>query len=406
MLSTNGNHRRPRIAYLTQNDPRDRRAWSGIHYYMAQALQKHCGDVSYIGPIKSRLEKFRKLMALLSRKLIGKRYLQSHSLSLSKWVGRIAGQRIEQGDFDVVFAPAGSVCLAHLQTKLPLIYLSDSTLALMSGYYPEFSNLSSRSFREANAVEQLAINNAQLLLFPSAWAARSAIKDYGADESRVHVAPLGANIDSWPSAEKAASHQTSATCKLLFVGVEWERKGGAIAFETLVALNRMGFDSELTIVGCVPPKHFRHPKLRNIPFLNKNIPEQKQRLTDLFNEADFFLLPTRNECWGIAFCEANAFGLPVISTDTGGVSEVIRNGENGYLLPTSARGDAYAQIIAERFRDQVQYQSMRRRSRQIFEERLNWDAWGQAVSELVKSACEFRREVIKSGEQPVAPQIR
>jgi hypothetical protein len=225
MLSANGNHRRPRIAYLTQNDPSDRRSWSGTQYYMAQALQKHCGDVTYLGPLKSPFLKFRKLMALASKKLTGKTYLQSHTFSVSKRVGRIAAQRIKQGHFDVIFAPAESVSLAHLQTNLPIIYLSDTTLALLSGYYPEFSNLRPRSLREANAVEQMAINKAQLLLYSSAWAARSAVKDYGADEKRIHVLPLGANIDEWPSADKAVCHQTSATCKLLFVGVDWERKG-------------------------------------------------------------------------------------------------------------------------------------------------------------------------------------
>ena len=335
-------------------------------------------------------------MALASRKLTGKVYLRSHTLSLSKWVGRVAGQRIKEGNFDLVFAPAESVSLAHLETDLPIIYLSDTTLALLSNYYPEFSNLRPRSLREANAIEQMAIHKARLLLFTSAWAARSAVRDYGADERRVHVVPLGANIDEWPSAEEALFHPASATCKLLFVGVEWERKGGEIAFETLSALDRMGFDAELTIVGCVPPKHVRHPKLRVIPFLNKNLPEEKQRLTNLFKEADFFLLPTRNECCAIAFCEANAFGLPVVSNDTGGVSEVIQSGENGYLLSPADRGDAYARVIADCFRNQARYQAMRCRSREIFEERLNWDAWGAAVRPLLESACASRAETVES----------
>ena len=390
--SNYANQKHLRIAYLTQNDARDRRSWSGTQYYMSQALQKYCGEVTYIGPIRPRSWKLRKLTALASRKLTGKIYLQSHALSLSRWVGRVASQRIKEGNFDLVFAPAESVSLAHLETDLPIVYLSDATLALLSDYYPEFSNLRPQSGREANAIEQMAIKKASLLLFSSAWAARSAIRDYGADERRVHVVPLGANIDEWPSAEEAIVHQTSATCKLLFVGVEWQRKGGEIAFEALSELDRMGFDAELTIVGCVPPKHVRHPKLRVIPFLNKNVPEEKRRLTNLFKEADFFFLPTRNECCAIAFCEANAFGLPVVSNDTGGVSEVIRSGENGYLLSPADSGDAYARVIADCFRDQPRYRAMRRRSREMFEERLNWDAWGVAVHGLLESVCTFRTE--------------
>ena len=44
-----------KIAYVSSVDPRDRRSWSGAHYYIIQALQKHCGEVSCIGPLSAPL---------------------------------------------------------------------------------------------------------------------------------------------------------------------------------------------------------------------------------------------------------------------------------------------------------------------------------------------------------------
>jgi hypothetical protein len=46
-------NKRLKIAYLSPEDPHSKRSWSGITYYMAQALQMHCGDVYYLGPISS-----------------------------------------------------------------------------------------------------------------------------------------------------------------------------------------------------------------------------------------------------------------------------------------------------------------------------------------------------------------
>ena len=46
--------KRLKIAFLTSFDPLDRRSWSGTVYHLAQALQKHCGELSYIGPMKIR----------------------------------------------------------------------------------------------------------------------------------------------------------------------------------------------------------------------------------------------------------------------------------------------------------------------------------------------------------------
>jgi glycosyltransferase involved in cell wall biosynthesis len=147
----------------------------------------------------------------------------------------------------------------------------------------------------------------------------------------------------------------------------------------------MGIPAELIICGCMPPMRFFHPAMKVIPYLNKNDPVQYSKMLQLYLEADFFLLPTRNECFGIVFCEANAFGLPAITTQTGGVPEVVRNGENGFALPLEARGDAYARTIASIYSDDARYTQLVLSSRTAYDERLNWDAWGIAVNNIISA---------------------
>ena len=52
-------------------------------------------------------------------------------------------------------------------------------------------------------------------------------------------------------------------------------------------------------------------------------------------------MPTRADCTPISFCEAASYGLPVISTDTGGVAAVVEPGETGILLPLNASAEQY-----------------------------------------------------------------
>jgi N-acetyl-alpha-D-glucosaminyl L-malate synthase BshA len=52
--------------------------------------------------------------------------------------------------------------------------------------------------------------------------------------------------------------------------------------------------------------------------------------------ADLFLLPSRNESFGLAALEALACGTPVIATETGGLPELVIHGETGYLFPLGA----------------------------------------------------------------------
>ncbi len=56
-------------------------------------------------------------------------------------------------------------------------------------------------------------------------------------------------------------------------------------------------------------------------------------VTGLLGNSDIFLLPSEYESFGLAALEAISSGVPVIGTDSGGIPEVIQNGETGYLLP-------------------------------------------------------------------------
>ena len=146
----------------------------------------------------------------------------------------------------------------------------------------------------------------------------------------------------------------------------------------------MGIAAELIICGTTPPSGFAHERMVVIPFLDKNNARQSKEIEKLYMMSDFLLLATRADCTPFVFNEANAFGLPVITADTGGVPDVIRNGENGYVLPYSARGSEYAQIIAEIYQDGQQYTALVQSSRAAFESRLNWDTWGSAVKQVLQ----------------------
>ena len=381
-----------KIAFLTSLDPQDRRSWSGILYCMVQALQKHCGEVSHIGPLHAPKEELiGRIINKCTRVLFKKRYKYHYSILMSKHYAKTVAQQLAGQGFDLIVAPLGSAEIAFLKTDIPTILVGTATLGLLFNYYPTCLNLVNLSYREMDIIEKHATRMAKALVYSSPWGARSAIDDYHADPAKVHVVPMGANFDNPPAREVILQKRKSSSCKLLFVGVDWQRKGGGIAFETLLELEKMGITAELIICGCTPPKQFTHEKMQIIPFLDKNDPEQHNRLTQLYLESDFLLLPTRSDCTPIVFCEANAYGLPVITARTGGVPEVVRDGENGFVLPFAARGDEYAEVIASVYQDDECYTRLVCTSRAAYDERLNWDAWGKAMNTILS-------EVVNQGK--------
>lgn len=373
-----------KIAFVSPVDPNDKTQWSGIPYYMYQSLSTHIGEVEHIAPIHIHtLVQFGRALSYLSQKMLRKRLDYLHNKLVSTLYAQKVLKQLNKKHYDLIFAPAASSLIAHLDTSIPIIYSSDTTYANMIDYYPFYTRLLEFSKKQGLEIERRAIQNSSVCVFPSEWAAHSAINDFGAPKEKVHIIPYGANIDKKPSIEQILCKKKNNKCRLLFLGVDWNRKGGAIAFDTMIKMNEMGIDTELTVCGCIPPSSFSHSKMKVIPFINKNIPSAYEQFEQLMLQSDFLILPTRAECYGIVFCEASAFGLPSIATHTGGVNGAIKDGINGYLLPPNATGDDYAQLITKIFQNDDKYYALVQSSRKLYDDELNWDAWAMKLKKII-----------------------
>ncbi|MFN8360203.1 MAG: glycosyltransferase family 4 protein [Candidatus Kapaibacterium sp.] len=372
-----------KIGYITAADSRSKYPWSGTIYYAAKALEKHCGEVVHLGPVPGNPLLRGKITNKLLR-VIGLGYDILHDYPLARHYAEHFNRRIREEKCDVLVACSASTEIALLETDLPIVGIADITGRLAHQYYEQFSNIV--NVRTLFEIDRQFIQRCAAVLYSSEWAAHSARQDYGAVTGIIEAIPFGANIDDEdvPPLETILAKQTTDTCRLLFLGVDWERKGGAIAFETMLELQRRGIATTLTVCGCVPPPKFVHPNLRVIPFLNKNNPGERLKFNELLLTSDFLFLPTRKEAYGIVFCEACAFGLPSITTATGGVTQIIRDTVNGYALQESAGAQEYATVIAELWSDRPAYLRLVQSARHDFDTRLNWNAWGIKAAEIIK----------------------
>jgi len=375
-----------RIGLLTDFDVDSDWARSTNLSHMARSLRGMCEELVNYGPLEARGDRLRGALEGATRRLApATRYSAHFSLRRSRALGRAFRRRFERQPSDLVFAPKGSVNSAYLELPVPLVYESDATFALLDGYYPSVTGLSARSREAAHEVERRSMARAAALVFHTRWAAESAVRDYGADPAKVFAIPIGPNIDPalLPAADALPERGVEGRCRLLLVGVSWERKGGDVALQTLEALTRRGVDAELTVVGCTPPAGIRHPRLRVVGYLSKARPAERARLWRLYREATFLLVPTRAECFGCVYAEASAWGLPSLATRTGGVPEVVLDGVNGRTLPLEAEGKAYADLVVELLADPARYAALVRGSRERFETVLNWDVWARRVEDEV-----------------------
>lgn len=366
--------KRVKIAYLTSGNPFNKHSWSGTDFYIRKNVQQFIGEVEVVNPKPPVIQLFiAKFIHFIALYFFRKRYDWRHDKNLSKAYANKVSKAIHKKQYDFIIAPASELIFAFLKTDIPIVYINDRTIFKSINYHKIFTNLLSFSKRQSIELDKQAIEKSLFTIYPSKWAVQSAVDDYKIDPEKLLYAPFGANIDEIPNRDLVLRKTKPIECKLLFIGVDWEGKGGIIAFNCLLELLRMNVNASLTIVGCQPPKEIFHSKLTVIPFLNKNISAEFEQLKNLWLTSSFLILPTRIDAFGIVFCEAAAYGLPSLGTNTGGVAGAIHEGKTGFLMPFEADGSAYAKKIIEIYGDENLYNNLIVSCRNTFEETLNWE---------------------------------
>lgn len=290
--------------------------------------------------------------------------------------------RLTQIKPDVVLSIGAAHKLMGLESKWPLVHVTDGYFATIVDYYEKYRYFSNDVKRAGFEDYQRFIDQASLSLFASDWARDSALSLYRMDPARVRVVPFGANLDADPGRRE---RRRGATLKLLFVGYDWQRKGGDLVLAAWKCLRAALPDCELHIVGCQPASAAGLAGVHVYGRIDKAKPDDFARLTHLFDSASLFFMPSRAEAFGMVFCEAAAYGLPVIATATGGVPTVVRDGETGVLLPLAAGPEAYAERILALWNDPARYEAMAAAARARYETTLNWNAWGAALERAIET---------------------
>jgi glycosyltransferase involved in cell wall biosynthesis len=377
-----------KIAYITIFAPSDIHAWSGLGVYILKALQSSGVQTEVIGNLKYQFDFIYKTKEVVYTRLSSKKYHMLWDRILLKGFASQVEKALASSDCDLVFSIWGNP-IAYLRSEKPIVFWGDATLAGLMNFYPGYSNLCKETIRDGNKAEQLALSKCCLAIYSSEWAAKTAIKNYDVDPSKVKVVPFGANITTNRTTQDIhliLKHKSLEICRLLFIGVEWFRKGGDLAIRVAGLLNQRGIRTELHIVGYNPPEELPDHVIRH-GFISKSTEQGSTMLAKLFSQSHFLLLPSKADCTPVVFPEACSFGLPVLTTNVGGIPTIIRDGKNGHMFPLEADAAAYCDTIERLWSSRQDYEQLALSSFQEYSKRLNWASAGQKVSNLIREFC-------------------
>lgn len=357
-----------KIVFLTRYDPKDINHWSGTLYHMYHQLKKE-HHIEIIGP---------ELLGQLNLFTSGN-FPKVHFLADDRYVkvlGRMLSERINMLKCDLIFF--GDLLFQPLDANVPYIYLSDLIYEQVRiNIKPD-----GRDIKPGIQLEKQLLDISSRIIYCTEWIKNKAVESYNVDTNKIQVVEFGANI---PTPTNYSININMDVCRIVFIGRNWEKKGGDKVLRAYEKLKTEGFPCSLTIIGSTPEKMSVTDKnLTIIPFLNKEKKEDLDKLSKILSEAHFLVLPTKFDAYGIVFCEASAFGVPSITANVGGVAQPVCEGKNGFLLPPGATASGYAEKIKTVFDDKENYIKLRASSRYEFETRLNWNVWGEKVNKLIE----------------------
>lgn len=369
-----------KIGFLSLSDAEYGGEWSGTTKNIFLKL-KNKYEIEKIDLSKNFVWKLINLLEKIRYRISKNRGILP--MYISKYYARQFEKKIVLHKVDCLVVPVGSVFLSNLHTDLPIIYLSDATFSLLNNYY--YFDVSKRQQYLGNLYESLSLEKARVIIESSEWAKLSVINDYSITEEKVNTISFGANLPDLYE-NRSIKEKLSTNINILFIGVDYERKGVKKAIEIVEYINSQNDGMcNLHLVGISDEYNeesehvFFHGKLR------KDVKIEFDKLIELFNSSTIFILPTVADATPIVFAEACQFGLPIISHNTGGISTFVKEGINGHLFSLQSTPVEVGEKILELLNDKEKLQRFSKQARIMYEEEFNWGSWLKSFDNIIRN---------------------
>jgi len=225
--------------------------------------------------------------------------------------------------------------------------------------FSPLSTVTSRKF--FGEVRRFVISRASAYIGSSTKSKEAQIY-YGADEKKCHVSLLSVDVEKY-----IQKPQGTGNGKILYVGSLIERKGVDLLLNAVSKLTNP-FDLYLAGGG---------EELENLKRMARELGVaeyvhflgqlSREELLVHYANSDFFVLPTREDCFALVILEAICSGLPIVcSKYADGAYDMIEDGDNGFIVDPYDT-DAFAEKIDLLLKDQELAQKMRKETEKVID---------------------------------------
>ena len=244
----------------------------------------------------------------------------------------------------------------------PFVLYLDQTRAMAEAAFPDWLPFRSRERSQLLRYEEETYQRAAHIFTMGSPVRSSLVDDYGVPSHRITVVGGGLNFLDPPAPPRQSAGQRDPM--ILFVGREFERKGGDVLLEAFAALRNAVPNASLHLVGARP-----HPVGEGVTVHGRI--SDRQELSDLYGRARVFCLPSRYEPYGLVFLEAMAHGAACVGTNVQSIPEILGHGRAGMLVPPDDPR-ALSEVLVRLLQDDAAADTLGREGLRMIETEHTW----------------------------------
>lgn len=281
--------------------------------------------------------------------------------------------RLEVSEYFDFSLTIGTV-LPVIKPRKPNFIYTDLTI-LANLYYPEGEERV-KLWKECLDNEKQTLQSAALVFTMSNHVSQSLEDHYHIPKEKIIRVNAGYNISPVQNVDLGRFERE----RILFIGVDWELKGGPDLLKSFRRLRQYHPQATLTIVGCNPG--ISEPGVEIVGRVSQaDVPKYLATST-------VFCMPSKRDAFGIVYLEAMLAGLPVVGLKLGAVPDFIIDGENGYAIEPGNIQELTSRL-EELITDPEKCRRMGEKGRQLVEAEYTWSRTQQKMWHSIKRIVGF-----------------
>jgi glycosyltransferase involved in cell wall biosynthesis len=351
-----------------------RGGWKAMQFHLLRSLESKLGPARRIAPVEVAEEFFGKWISRVQKKLrVPRRYAYYSESRLAAFADAVDSQLPRDNSKPVVFF--GALPFVKCRPSAPYFIYTDGAFFIHYWEYNHDHSHSRKDIERITSAEAEFMRRSTGVWCSSQWVADRITREYHLPAGLARR--VGTGGGTVPPPVEPVRYENF----LVMIAADFDRKGGRLAVESVTAARKLGADVAIKFIGEKPP-----PDVMTLPFvewcgwLDLRQDADRRRFAEVLSRAGGQILLSRSDLTPLAIPEAASYGKATLSAAVGGIPEMIRNDETGWLVRPEATVAEIGGRIAEIFREPGRLAQAGAAAKKFCSEMWNWEAVSQLTA--------------------------